>query len=398
MPLPASCKKGGESMTGGFTFCGVDISTIGLEYAPELEDTYVYSPAKPRVHEETFDGHNGGYFYGISREPKEFVLRCFFEETEIDRGIMAKIMNLFREGRSGKLVFERRPWCYYRATVTNLDTTGITNYLNGIVTITMKAYYPYGQSDVMAVQRTSKDYYRIMANTAFFPDETMIPQIAFCQKRPMTEATEILLANPGNEYAPLGIEIAGDVGDGVVITNHTTNQVCKFVAMSESEFDGEKNFVYLDGASGKCTSVKNTTTKIAFLYHDLGFITLAPAFPAKRDLRIVTQDDMVYSVSKLYDRNRGETREGLEDELKGHYLWLNNGWHEITGIGQDLDDTDPNFLTVAARNEHHIQLKDKVPNGISENTMAFKMNRLTVEPVSTMNLTRLKFIYKPTFS
>ena len=88
-------------MTGGFSFCGTDIATIGLEYAPELENTYVYKPAKARIHEETFDGHNGGYYYGSSLEPKEFVLRCYFEEKEIDRGLMARVENLFREGRSG---------------------------------------------------------------------------------------------------------------------------------------------------------------------------------------------------------------------------------------------------------------------------------------------------------
>ena len=48
-------------MLGGFTFCGVDIADIGLDYAPELADTFVYAPSRVRVHEETIDTHDGGY-------------------------------------------------------------------------------------------------------------------------------------------------------------------------------------------------------------------------------------------------------------------------------------------------------------------------------------------------
>ena len=377
-------------MAGGFSFCGTDIADIGLDYAPELEDTYVYRAAKPRIHEETFDGHDGGYYYGMSREPKEFVLRCYFEEKEIDRGILAKVTNLFREGRSGKLIFDRRPWCYYVATVTELDTTGITNYLNGVIKITMKAYYPYARSDIMAALPTHRDYYRIMANTAFFDDEDKIPQIAFCNKVAMTEATDLLLANPGTERAHVGIEIAGDVGEGVVITNHTTGQQCGFVAMSSEVFDGVNNFVYLDGISGKCIAVQNDVKKINFLYHDKGFITLEPAFPARRNLRVTVHNGEVHVVEKLYDRNKGETREQCEEELKGQYIYLNKRWHEITGIGEEDGDRKDN--------EHRILIADSISRNMSENTMISKMNKITVEPVSTMNLTRLKFIYKPTFS
>lgn len=382
-------------MTGGFSFCGTDIATIGLEYAPELEDTYVYKPAKARIHEETFDGHNGGYYYGSSLEPKEFVLRCYFEEKEIDRGLMARVENLFREGRSGRLVFQRRPWCYYYATVTEYDPSEISNYMNGVIKVKMKAYYPYARSDIMAALRTSKDFYRMMANTAFFPDEKMIPPITFCESREMTDATELLLANPGTVRAHVGIEIAGDVGEGVTITNETTGQQCRFVAMNSANFDGVNSFVYLDGISGKCTTVNNGTSKVNFLYHDLGFIELEPAFPARRDLQVTVHNGTVYSTNKLYDRNAGETAEECEKELKGQYLWLGGKWREITGIGQEHAHGD---WTASKQSEHIIQLKDMVSRNFSENTMISKMNKITVVPDSTMNLTRLKFIYKPTFS
>jgi len=381
-------------MISGFSFCGVDISTIGLEYAPELEDTYVYKPAKSRIHEETFDGHNGGYYYGSSSEPKEFVLRCYFEEKQIDRGVMAKIHHLFREGNSGRLVFSRRPWCYYYATVTDLDTTGITNYLNGVIKITMKAYYPYARSDIMSITRQDKNYYEMLENTAFLDNNAMVPPVLFCQNEPVTEAMNFLLYNPGTERASVGIEIAGDVGRGVIITNHTTGQVCKFVAMSEDEFDGEMSFVYLDGLNGKTIAVKNGFSELSFLYHDEGFIELDPAFPAKRNMYIAVQNGYAVTINKLYDRNSGETREEAEKEYKGQYVWLNNSWHEIAGVGIE----DGRNRTGYASDEHIIRLYDTVSDGLAETSMIVRMNKITVEPVSEMKLTRLKFIYKPTFA
>lgn len=385
-------------MTGGFSFCGVDIAEIGLEYAPELEDTYVYRAAKPKIHEETYDGHNGGYYYGMSREPKEFTLRCIFEEKEIDRGLMAKVQHLFREGKSGRLIFSRRPWCYYYVTVTELDTTGITNYLNGIIKIMMKAYYPFGRSELVAVNRQHEDYYRVMENTAFLESEEMIPPVTFCQT-PATEPFEFLLFNPGDEYAPVGIEIAGDVGKGVTITNETTNESCKFVAMSAAEFDGTNSYLYLDGMNGKCVKVNDGVSTMAFLYHDQGFISLEPAFPIRRNVRVTVDDGLVTTVNKLYDRNSGETREEAEAIFKGQYIWLQDKWRLITGIGKEYDPSDYKaYRAGQALNERHIILDDTPEERMSETTVICSMNKIKVEPVSTMNLTRLKFIYYPTFS
>ena len=391
-------------MTGGFSFCGINIASVGLEYAPELEDTYVYKATKPRIHSETFDGHDGGYYYGISKEPKEFVLRCFFEEKEVDRGILAKVMNLFREGKSGKLVFDRRPWCYYYVVVEQLDLSDLKNYLNGVITVNMKAYYPYGRSDNMTVKPNDKDYYRELENTAFFEKPEMVPAMNICNpEQPIVEAVKesspILLANPGTEYAHVGIKIAGNVGQGVRIKNLTTGQSCKFVAMNENEFDGINSYVYLDSINGKCFSVKDGVTKTNFLYHDEGFLNLAPAFPMLRNITVRTSDGLVITNTKMYDRNAGETREFAEEQLKGRYIWIKNMWHEITGVGTDFIDEDPRLQgNHNINNEHIIQIADDIGDDVTETTCICSLNRIIIEPVSTMKLTALSFIYKPTFA
>ena len=377
-------------MKGGFSFCGIDIGTIGLEYAPELEDTYVYRSAKSRIHEQTWDGHNGGYYYGASKEPKEFVLRCIFEETEIDYGIMAKVGSFFRVGKSGKLVFGRRPWCYYQATVTDLDLTGITNYLNGVIKITMKAYYPFARSDRFIMQIKDGDYNRMAANTAFAEKAEMIPETNLCINGPVVEHTDFYLFNPGNEFAAVGIEIAGNVGQGVTITNHTTKQTCRFVAMSETVFDGETSYVYADGLNGKTIAVKDGSQVISFLYHDAGFIQLAPAFPAKRNVRVSAKGNEVQTVERLFDRTNGETREDAAEQYVGKHIWLDNHWYKILDVGKaNLKDV---------KNEHLLIIDGDIKTHTGLTTMICQLNQLSVEPDSEMKLTRLNFIYKPTFS
>jgi hypothetical protein len=89
-------------MQGGFTFCGTDIHTLGLEYAPDNAHTYVYSKSPAKVHELDYDAHDGGYFYGTSTAPKVFSLRCYFEEKHINEGVLTRIEQFFTPGRTGK--------------------------------------------------------------------------------------------------------------------------------------------------------------------------------------------------------------------------------------------------------------------------------------------------------
>ena len=93
---------------GGFSFDGVDIKDIGLHYAPENANTYVYRPSAYELHEEAFAAHDGGYFYGTTVKPKDFVLRCYYEAKHIKDGIMRNTFDLFKRGRKGKLVFRER--------------------------------------------------------------------------------------------------------------------------------------------------------------------------------------------------------------------------------------------------------------------------------------------------
>ena len=370
-------------MRGGFTFKDVDIADVFLSYAPELGDTYVYRPAETNIHEETFDGHDGGYFYGLTKQPKEIILRCFFEQKNIDRGVMEKIHWLFRKGSSGKLVFQQRPWCYYYATVTEVDDKELFNYLNGFIKVTMKAYYPLARSDYSYFPRNCIGYFKVMESTAFFEDENMMPDASLIGNNPLSARKSFLLYNPGTEYADVGIEIAGDAVQGVVIENLTTKQKCKFIGLTKEITSDANKYVYYDGINGKCVLKSDTATEMNSLYHDSGYINLAPGYPVYRDIYVENISYNTVRVTNiLYDVNIEENTELAKRRYVGKYIYLNQRWIKINDV----------------LSEHSLLLAENAGVNSTQRTVIATMNELVVYPVASMSLTKLNFKYKPTFA
>jgi len=367
-------------MKGGFSFCGIDIADIGLEYAPENKDTYVYAPTVTNIHEETFEGHDGGYTYGAYKEPKVFTLRCFYEDTHIAKGLMAKVFNLFRVGKQGKLIFKRRPWCYYHATVTNIDITEMLSYQNGIITVEMKAYFPFARAEKLDSEwddihlfynlMTDKCHNEIMQNTALFDKEYMVPAMSFTG----TPQNSILLYNPGTERAKVDIIISGTAGDGITIANNTTKQMARYIA-----FNNESGEIYTDGTNGKTVRILNGKTELAFLYHDYGFIELEPAFPILRDIFATCTGSTISTVNILYsDPEEKEWYNGKYIFLKNN---LENKWCKIN----------------RCEDKHTLSLTQEGIN-CSIQTSIVSMNEITVTPTQGSSINKLSFIYKPTFA
>lgn len=368
-----------EYIRGGFSFCGIDIADIGLEYAPDIKDTYVYATATTNVHEETFEGHDGGYSYGSYKEPKTFTLRCIFEEEHIAKGLMAKVFHLFQPGKKGKLIFKRRPWCYYYATVTSVpDLSEVRNYLNGIITITMKAYYPFARgieinNRLFCSLPTDPYHNEIMENTALLDKDYMVPNTQLTT--PITGQTSILLYNPGTERAKVDIVISGSAGDGVTIANSTTNQKCRYVAFNTNG----NQYIYTDGISGKTVLDDDGARELAFLYHDYGFIELEPAFPILRKIYATCEGNTVTTVNILFED------EAEQEWYAGKYIFIGNengSWHKI----------------VQCQDKHTLIISNTASQATPCYSCIALMNEITITPTHGSSLSRLSFIYKPTFA
>lgn len=354
-------------MIGGFSFCGVDIADIGLEYAPDNAETYVYQPATWRSFDETVDVHPGGYHYGDSAEVKEFSLRCFYEEKHLTHGFMTRFFDLFKRGRTGRLVFKRRPWCYYTATVSERpDISELSNYMNGIVTIHMKAHYPFARSDVRQLDPFDESALDMLANTALFQRPEQELPTSFIPPANLTDT--ILLHNPGTERAPCGIAIAGDAVDGVIIANLTTGENVKFIGLSTQVLGN--NYILCDGMNGKTVITNGYSSSYGFMYHDYGFISLESGFPIDRN------------VSAVYSGADVTIPSGLTRDVVGHHIWLDNQWRKITA------QPSPYEITV-----------NPAPSGEGQEvTDITRMNEIKITPVGDCTLTRLEFIYTPTYT
>lgn len=358
-------------MQGGFSFCGVDIMKLGLEYAPEYSNTYVYSGATKNIEEQKVDAHDGGYFYGVSTPPKDFTLRCYFEDKDIRDGIFSKVAAVFRIGRTGKLVFQKRPWCWYTATVIGLENNQLVNFKNGFVTIKLRAYYPYARCDQLTIDQYDLNQYDILRNSAILTSAEKLPSMdLIADGETLDHVIDFKLYNPGTEPACVAIEIAGDAVDGISIKNKTTDQTVSFVALSSASTGGR--YVVMDSMNGKTVLTDGNTSQLAFLYHDAGFLNLAPAYPILRNIA-ATWEDNATTVNVI---------DTIEEDVVGKYIYLQGNWHKI--------------LTM--EDEHTLTLASTPGEAGFETTEIVAMNELTIVPKGNFSLTKLNFRYLPTFS
>lgn len=361
-------------MVGGFSFCGVDINDIGLEYAPENVDTYVFKPATIKINDGSVEGHDGGYFYGTNIQPKDFTLRCYYESSDVRCGIMSTIHHYFKIGKTGKLIFSKRPWCWYSATVIDVDVSNMLNYKNGFIIIRMRAYYPFSRCDNMNIDSYSSYEQDVKNNSGLLSSSFILPPASLIQSgSTITAQQSFMLYNPGTQRAKVAIEIAGNCGSGVTISNTTTGQTCKFVAISAANTTNLNKYVVTDAMNGKTIMVDSLgNSSLAFLYHDNGYIELDPSFPIYRDISF-----NLTSGSKSLNTNVN-----MSEDVVGKYIYIDGSWYKI--ISRPI----PTRITTA--------YTASTQRTITTNIV--KMNELLVTPDDVMSLTRLNFIYSPTFS
>lgn len=354
-------------MQGGFSFCGVDIGRLGLEYVPTIEDAYIYSGSTYSLSEEAFEGHHGGYFFGTTVEPKIFSLRCMFQEKNINHGLLSTIESFFRRGRTGKLIFEKNDWLWYSATVVEIDTSSLINYMNGFVTITLKAYYPFGRCDSVYLTDGLEFNRSIIENTGLLNQE-MTPANQFGV---ISENTSFLLYNGGNEYAACAIELAGSAGSGVTIVNHTTGQKARFVCFSRDDTTDAGKTIISDALNGKTVLTNGKDAELKFIYHDSGFIELAPSFPIERSVLVnwKSNSDRVTGLD-VFDLN-----------MIGKFIYICGKWRKIISV---IDSGT-------------IQINDTVSKTGTGITSIVTMNEMSVELGADAALTTLNFRYSTTF-
>ena len=412
---------------GGFSFDGVDIADIGLTYAPEIGNIYVYKPAAYKLHEQAFDAHDGGYYYGNTMQPKDFSLRCIFEEQSVLDGVMTRIDWLFKRGRTGRLVFAKRPWLWYTATVVGVNTSGLTNRENGVIVVQMRAYYPYARSDQYYTDREyTEEELKVMqgtqledaleknrvirdirANSAIAYAPLIQPsedlhnngrsnsnnQVAYDFTFGNTDATHFMtenlerfpVINPGTERAAVCVEVGGTFSKGLTITNHTNSQVCRFVG----GVSDRAQYIQCDALNGRVSRHgSDGDVTLDYLYHDYGFMYLEPA-----GLPLYRSNGEI----ELQSSGTGESSFTLSDGVtlpvspNGYWIYDENKgdlWQIGTMIGSKI---------FVKNNPYARSLTDSFR--LTE-WMIIRANEISIKKGNdgNMRLHRMRFVFKPTFS
>lgn len=336
-------------------------------------------------------------------KPKDFTLRCIYQNSHINDGILTKIHHVFKRGKTGRLVFDKRPWFWYDATVLNVDDAQMTNFLNGIITITMRAYYPFGRTDITCIADMPEWEQNLRNNTAFLENYEVITNYADGEMDgTLSTPQTISLYNPGTERAHVAIELAGDVGDGIVITNRATGQSCEIVGLNTSA----NQKLIIDSLNGKVLLTDGDNHQYGYLYHDNGFIDLEPAYPLMRDVQLsgingsniltVLDEDVIFDDSYIgslitFEGNSGSTSPttALLGYAKLNVMILNDA-HDYVAEILDVSQ-DGKQLTISI----NMPITETIEATVG---IVNKIDIRKKNPDSTVNITHLNFKFLPTFS
>lgn len=262
-------------------------------------------------------------------------------------------MNWFYRARTGKLIFDDRPYVAYDVTVSSIVEGNLYNGKDATLTIKMKAHQPFGKMLYKAISDYDADGAH---KTTGIIEEQYMPAAP-------KKAGDYIIYNPGTEYADTVIRIAGTAPNGVTIENRTTGAVCKLLAIPAPPdclvLDSETGDVYLGSdTDGHCFEV-----------HDEGYIRLAPCTPYQRD--------MVISYTSGSNKITFSDYAITEDNV-GQYILLAGSWYRI----------------IAVTNASTAVLNASMSKSGAESTIIATMNEITIT-ADGANITTLEIDYTP---
>lgn len=314
----------------GFSYRGKNIGDFGeIYYIPDESERGAYAlPYK--VEEEEINGHDGAYYAGYHVQPREWNLRCYYD------GITAKareeILRWFGRGTWGQLIFDDRDYVYYdvrpngRITMQDhLVNTCRGQLYEGIMTIPMKAYCPYGKLTAASRIDMSASVGYAVVGTAIvgednlpITDETLVLPHSMMPANVFTSGdATYLIYNPGTELTPLNIKIAGSCTNGL-ITNLSNGQNCAIKNMTAAATTDVGKYVEIDAETGRVT----LSGVINFEMHDYGYIWLQPCLPFAKDVTIT------YATGSTTIASPGI----FTYDMVGQYVYLHGTWHKIASL------------------------------------------------------------------
>lgn len=368
-----------QSIGVGFSFNGIHCDDMECELMNNDECMHAISDVFT-MDTETVNGYDGEYYAGETVRGRDFNIEIFIEDAGDD--VLMNIGNWLGRGKSGRLVFDHRPYKYYIVRIAgDLKKQLYTGYnsqknmftYSGTITVPMKALRPraYMLEEVRSKYPNVGNMIATLDNGSGIVSENM---------RPVNQGTtSVNILNAGNAEAYPEIWISGKFPSGTSITNTTTGQ-----SMTICD-DGKATRLYcIDSMLGRTTlwsgavhprdeethasNLKNGTYEYADNVKDGKFITLKSCFPRWRD--------MDYEVLSKNSIKLGTKITGHE---KNTYIYI-NGWYKITGVNGDT-----------------ISIDGSVTTGRRGKAMIAVLNNITVTPGAKDVVELMTVYHKDTF-
>ena len=263
----------------GFSFCGTHSDQHGLIWVDLPQEIYAVDHDID-YKSETISGVPGSIPHGFDVKPKEFRMKCGFENlTEQQR---SRIGAWLQAGRYGRFIMDHRPYCYYNCMVTSAiewsDTFPLLDLhqgiykLSGYLEFTLTAFVP---NAFLLDDMTLNSAGHLGIVPEVLDGTGLLPEYAV----PGIESNRAYLHHAGNAYAKLIILLEGVLGtEGVQIINHTTGQRLNISG------DTEPHIYYIDAVYGRVMEEKDEQMILASHVHQGDYIELAPGCPIDRNL------------------------------------------------------------------------------------------------------------------
>ena len=307
------------------------------------------------------EGSDGGFYIGNQVKPRDFSLDCYVEEITAEQ--REGLMQWLDRNTSGTLVFDHRPHVHYEVhPIKRIEITQYTHSIDGrkrysgTFTIAFRAYDPFG--------KLFRNWFDNNATEMELIETGLISSLMM-PPYPTPSTRDFLLYNCGFERAHTLIRLAGSAAM-MVIENKTTGQKCVVKDLRAGDIPPGAT-LEISSETGQVWLNKGEERELAFYYHDLGYIMLAPCLPFARDIQISHTMN-----SKVITSNGG-----FLPHMAGQYVWLRTKWCKI----QWVNDTTAYLDTEAA------------VTGVSVSPIV-AMNEISVYG-NGISLTRLDIDYEP---
>lgn len=174
----------------------------------------------------------------------------------------------------------------------------------------MTAYNPFGRM-LAGSYDGATDYSGAMNDTGILYKEMM-------PAAPTADSRRFLVYNCGTERVAATLKIAGtvDAENGLTITNTTNGSTCKVIGLTESAIP-EGSWLEINGELGQVYQVIGDEHRLAFEFHDLGYLQLEPCTPVIRDVLVNCE-----AGSRIVTSNIG----AFAEAENGQYIYLDGQW------------------------------------------------------------------------